>query len=102
MSVPIKLGERMAADRRLWILILLERTPSCSANENLIHAALPDYGHYVSQDTVRADFAWLEEQRLVAIEEIGGLMVARATARGLDVATGRAIVPGVKRPAPGE
>ena len=50
---------------------------------------------------MNADVAWLEEQGLVSREDLGGIIVVKITQRGLDVAEGRAIVPGVKRPGPG-
>lgn len=45
--------------------------------------------------------AGLKEQGLVMVEDIGTVLVARLTERGADVAAGRAIVPGVKRPGAG-
>jgi hypothetical protein len=96
----LNFSERIAQDRRLVILRLLERTPGYSANESLLDLALEDFGHRTSRDQVRADLAWLAEQQLIATEEIGGITIAIATRRGLDVARGKAIVPGVRRPAP--
>jgi hypothetical protein len=93
-------AERIIQDRRLVILRLLERTPCYSANESLLDLALEDFGHRASRDQVRGDLAWLAEQELVTTEEIAGVMIALATRRGLDVARGKAIVPGVRRPAP--
>jgi hypothetical protein len=93
-------AERIAHDRRAVILRLLERTPGYSVNETLLDFALEDFGHRTSHDQVRADLAWLAEQELVAIEEIGNVLIATATRRGLDVARGKAIVPGVRRPGP--
>ena len=93
-------AERIAQDRRLVILKLLERTPGYSANESLLHLALEDFGHRASRDQIRGDLGWLAENGLAAIQEIAGLMIATASPRGLDVACGRAIVPGVRRPAP--
>ncbi len=95
-------AERIAQDRRLVILKLLERTPGYSANESLLDLALEDFGHRTSRDQVRTDLCWLEEQELVTTEEIAGVMIAIATRRGLDAARGKAIVPGVRRPAPGK
>ena len=93
-------SERIAQDRRLVILRLLERTPGYSANESLLDLALEDFGHRTSRDQVCADLAWLAEQQLIATEQIGGITIAITTRRGLDVARGKAIVPGVRRPAP--
>lgn len=87
-------------DRRLVVLLLLEQSEAYSSNEYLLSAALPGFGHQVSQDRLRSDLAWLAEQGLVTVEQLGSLHVATATQRGLDAAAGRAVVPGVKRPAP--
>jgi Fe2+ or Zn2+ uptake regulation protein len=87
-------------DRRLTLLRLLADGDDYSANHYLLHAALPGFGHAVGEDTVRTDLAWLSEQGLVTTNEVGGVLVAKLTGRGDDVAQGRARVPGVKRPRP--
>ena len=99
MSV-VTLKDRLNEDRRLVILRLLAETPEYRLNESTMAAALADFGHAASRDQVRGDFAWLAEQDLVTIEEIAGITIATATARGLDAAMGRTIVPGVRRPSP--
>lgn len=91
----------LAQDRRLSILLLLDASPGGGGNEALLHAALPEFGHSPSTDQVRADLAWLAEQGLATTKDTHGLMVATITARGADVASGRATVPGVKRRRPG-
>lgn len=88
------------ADRRLTILKLLEQSDDYSANEYLLQSALGGFGHNCSSDTVRAELAWLAEQGLAHLDETGGVDVARLTRRGHDAASGRARVPGVKRPRP--
>lgn len=90
----------VAQDRRLSVLLLLEASPGGVGNEALLHAALPDFGHTPSTDQVRGDLAWLAEQGLVTTRDTHGLTVASLTGRGQDVAQGRAVVPGVKRPRP--
>ena len=87
-------------DRRLQILILLSESANYAANEFLLQAALEQFGHAVSQDRLRSDLAWLKEQDLLKIEEVGTVRVATLTTRGDDVATGRATAPGVKRRKP--
>jgi hypothetical protein len=88
----------VAEDRRLSVLLLLEASPGGVGNEALLHAALPDFGHSPSSDLVRVDLAWLAEQGLVTTKDTHGLVVATLTGRGQDVAQGRAVVPGVKKP----
>jgi Fe2+ or Zn2+ uptake regulation protein len=99
MSV-VTLKDRLNEDRRLVILRLLAETPEYRLNESTMAVALEDFGHPVSRDQVRTDFAWLAEQGLVNLEELVEIKIATATVRGLDVAAGRAIVPGVRRPSP--
>jgi len=90
--------QQLAEDRRLSILLLLEASPGGSANEMLLHQVLPDFGHNASLDQVGVDLAWLAEQGLVTVRDLHDLKVASILARGADVAAGRAVVPGVKRP----
>jgi Fe2+ or Zn2+ uptake regulation protein len=88
-------------DRRLSILLVLNESPSYSANAFLVQTAVASiYGHNVSLDTLRTDLAWLAEQGLVHSKTTGDVTVATLTARGVDVAAGRAVQPGVKRPLP--
>lgn len=93
-------ADLMTADRRLVILRILERAPGYTANSSILHSQLDHTGHRCSRDQVKGDVAWLEEQGLVKAEDVGFAVVATVTDRGCDVALGRAIVPGVKRPSP--
>ena len=91
---------RVTEDLRLVVLLLLEQAPGYEANVHVLRSALGDFGHRPSADTLRSELAWLTEQRL-ATTRIAGVLLAKLTERGADVAAGRAIVPGVKRPAVG-
>ena len=88
------------ADRRLTVLLLLADSTGYSANEYTLVAVLSDMGQEVSNDKLHSELAWLQEQGLVSLTKVGGLTIAKLTTRGLDVARGRAVVPGVKRPDP--
>lgn len=90
----------LAADRRLVILRLLADSTGYAANEFILQAILADLAHDVSSDKLRAELAWLHEQGLLTTGSVGGVTIATLTERGLDVARGRARVPGVKRPQP--
>jgi hypothetical protein len=91
----------LTEDRRLSLLLVLEQTPGYSANAFLLRDAIGQiYGHNASLDQVRGDIAWLAEQALVTSRTVGEVMLATLTARGVDAATGRANVPGVKKPMP--
>ena len=89
-------------DRRLTVLRLLAQSPGHGANHYVLQAGLDQMGHKVSRDLLKSELAWLAEQGLVAIEDLGGPVVASLSGRGEDVASGRAVVPGVKKPVPGE
>ncbi|EDQ2494188.1 ArsR family transcriptional regulator, partial [Salmonella enterica subsp. enterica] len=52
-------------------------------------------------DQVKTELRWLEEQSLVRTETLESVLVVWLTERGADVAAGRTIVPGVKRPGAG-
>lgn len=90
------------ADRRLVILRSLNEIQGYSANDSILNDVLFTFGHNISRDEVRTHIRWLEEQGLVMVQKIGErTLVASVTERGVDVATGKARVDGVKRPGPG-
>lgn len=95
----------LTEDRRLCVLRLLSGAPGRETNHYVLKTALRDLGHAVSHDVVLGDLAWLSEQGLVSTTGAcngADLTVAALTARGQDVAEGVAVVPGVKRPMPGD
>ncbi|OIO75438.1 MAG: hypothetical protein COS35_06560 [Zetaproteobacteria bacterium CG02_land_8_20_14_3_00_50_9] len=96
------LAEHKREDRRLLILKALASENDYAISDMVIRSMLREYGHSESADTIRTDIAWLDEQGLVTSERVGVATVAIITDRGLDVANGHSIVPGVRRPRPGE
>lgn len=91
----------LTEDRRLVVLRFLAESVGYHLNTAVLQTALDSLGHAVSRDQVETECAWLAEQGLVMVEIVGPVRVVTLTARGLDVASGRASVPGVKRPGPG-
>jgi len=90
------------ADQRLVILRSLNEIQGYSANDSILNDVLYTFGHNISRDAVRTHMRWLEEQGLITVQKIGErTFVAIITERGVDVATGKARVDGVKRPGPG-
>lgn len=91
-----------AEDERLVILRgLQEDTGGYTANESILHDILATFGHRVGRDRVKTQLVWLAEQGLVKVTtNAAGYMIATLTSRGIDVATGAAATPGVKRPRP--
>jgi len=87
-------------NRRLMILQLLAADSDYSANDTLLQELLALQGNGVSLDVVRTDLAWLAEQDLIMLRELPGCKVATLRSRGIDVANGLAVVPGIARPRP--
>lgn len=96
----MKYANLVDENRRLEILRVLAQDPGYQLNERLIQEALRLTGISSSADQVRSAGAWLAEQGLAEIEDLAGMYLLRATRRGLDVAEGRAVAPGVARPLP--
>ncbi|EGR1082985.1 ArsR family transcriptional regulator [Vibrio cholerae] len=90
--------ELLTEDQRLVILRSLHEMHGYEANESIIDSCLDAFGHKISRDVVRTHLFWLQEQGLVSLRDVGDCQIARLTGRGEDVATGQAVVPGVKRP----
>lgn len=89
------------SDRRLVLLKALESAVQYRANAYLLRRYADVMGHVVSADRIEQDLAWLQEQGMLTLVKELGVSIATLTTRGLDVATGRAVVPGVQQPAPG-
>lgn len=90
--------QHLVHDRRLVLLRLLADLPAYRSNSSVLTMELGAFGHACSRDQVKTELHWLSEQRLVGLEVMGPVLVATATERGLDVARGLAVVPGVARP----
>ena len=64
----------------------------------LLALGWPVFAQAQTSDRVRTDLAWMHEQQLLTVSQVADVHIARITARGQDVAAGRTVVPGVKRP----
>ena len=84
-------------DQRLVILRHLVDANG-SANDSVLNKVLDSYGHKISRQQVKTHLFWLEEQNLVEIDSVMSTDVATITSHGVDVAQGRARVPGVGVP----
>ena len=91
----------LTEDRRLVILRVLLESAGYTANEYLLQSMVERLGHVVSADRVRTDLDWLKEQGLIAVDDVAGVLIARLLERGQDVALGRVVVRGIKRPRAG-
>ncbi|GAB2933545.1 VpaChn25_0724 family phage protein [Rheinheimera gaetbuli] len=84
--------------QRLVVLRLLSEDAGYDLNESILHDGINMVGLDISRDSLRTQLAWLEEQGLIKLSMVGSIRIAKLTERGLDVANGRAKVPGIKRP----
>lgn len=85
-------------DRRRAMLAALMVAPAYMMPARALREQINLVGYAVSLDRLVIDCAWLAEMGLVAWNN----EVATLTDRGADVVLGRAQVPGVKRPEPGQ
>ncbi|WP_175716572.1 ArsR family transcriptional regulator [Burkholderia anthina] len=90
----------LAEDRRLVILRVLMDSAAYTTNEFILLDLVNRFGHVVSTDRLHADLDWLQEQELLTFDIVADVRIAKLTVRGVDVAAGRAVVTGVKRPRP--
>jgi hypothetical protein len=88
-------------DQRLVLLRLLAEDADYKVNTSILQKGLEMYGHNVSRDKLHTEIAWLAEQGLVAFDQLNSVKVVTLNQRGLDVAQGKSVVPGIKRPGPG-
>jgi hypothetical protein len=93
-------NDHFSAHLRIALLRQLLDAPEYRANSSILHSIMPKLGLSATRDQIKTELAWLREQSLVAIDDLDGLLVVTATERGIDVAEGRAVVPGVQRPTP--
>lgn len=85
--------------RRLAMLLALFFAPGYTLARVVLRDHVERTGYVMSGDLAATEVAWLAEQGFV--DRLGDGVV-RLTARGVDIALGRASSPGVRRPLPGE
>lgn len=98
----MKYSDTIAQDRRLLLLRALREAHGYTAPARLLRSFLESFGRAVSADSLAVELSWLAEQDLIESRAPEGETIVTLTQRGLDVAQGAAIVPGVRRPEPGE
>lgn len=98
MSYP----EKVTEDIRLRVLQALSASPEYTQPESAVLAALESVGHRISETRLISESAWLGETGLLLRQPVGAIAILTLTPRGLDVASGREVFPGVARPRPGE
>ncbi|SEQ59551.1 hypothetical protein SAMN05428995_105239 [Loktanella sp. DSM 29012] len=84
--------------RRLSILRHLERSSDYTSNASILIDVVNGVGVSTTEDQMRAALAWLADAELIEMTDHGHVVIATATVRGAEVALGRSVHPGVKRP----
>jgi len=92
---------QLTEHRRLSILRHLECAPEYTSNASILLDVVMAHGIASTHDQIRSALTWLAEQELIVLDDHGHVMIAVATERGADVARGRVVQPGVKRPSAG-
>lgn len=93
--------ETLSKHRRLTILRFLADSPEYTSNASILVEVCNGFGVTSTRDQVAGDVAWLKEQGMASFDDHGAVMVVTASARGVEIAQGKARHEGVKRPGPG-
>lgn len=93
-------GATLQKHRRLAILRFLKDCDGYTANGSIIRDVVNGVGVASTADQITTELSWLKEQGLIALEDLGSLLLATATARGVEIAQGIASHPGIQRPSP--
>lgn len=93
--------EILHEDQRYLTLLSLVHM-GFDGNSNMIKTALDAYGHRVSSSEIELLLSWLSAFGLVELSKIGPFTKAKLTQKGQDVAEGREVIHGVRRPKAGE
>ena len=88
--------------RRIAILRFLEESPGYTSNVSILTDVLNSnhIGINTTRDQTTTELSWLAENGFVTLGGREDFRVATATARGVEVAMGRATHPDIQRPGP--
>lgn len=92
----------ISEEARLVILRELAEQPNYSLSETLLQPVLETFGVSRSREWIREELRRLADLGAVRLADAGSVVIATATAKGLDHAAGRLVIEGVKRPSPRE
>jgi hypothetical protein len=89
-------------DLRMLILGILYKEPQYTANQETILRRLDQFGVVASRAHVRTELAWLAGIDAVIDKACGGVAIATLTDSGAEHVEGRALIPDIRPPRPGE
>jgi len=90
-------AEQLRAERRRYILDILDRSQPPKLNHRSLAVILEQYGLRPADEELRRDLQWLHQSGLLNIEHLDNLVLAELTERGRDVSADRLRVDGVSR-----
>ena len=73
---------------RLAILRFLEDAPQHTSNASMLAELLPGVGVVYTRDQIVTELTWLKDQGFVELDDLGSVLVAEATERGVEIANG--------------
>jgi len=94
----MSLAQVASEHRRLAILRALTDSPEYTSNLSVMTDLVNGFGVPSSRDQVDGDASWLAEQGLIERKDHAGFIILQARERGIDVASGRSAIAGVRRP----
>jgi len=92
-------AENVTAARRLAILLALYFSAGYTLPRPALRSQVALTGYIASSTKMAAEIYWLIEMELIEPLELDAV---RLTSRGEDIALGRSLTPGVRRPSPEE
>ncbi len=87
-------------DLRLVLLRCLKTQPAYQGNDNILQHEAKYFGLNRSRDVIKNELRWLAEMGAVKLDDLGSVLVATLTRRGLDHVEGLATIEGVNKPSP--
>lgn len=96
----MSLSEIEREHRRIAILRHLADCSEYTGNAAILQDVLNGLGIPSTRAQTLGELVWLADQGLLKTEDRGGFVLAELTREGLDVAKGRRVYPGIRRPSP--
>jgi hypothetical protein len=93
-------SQTLSRHRRLVILQFLKDCAEYTCNASILQEVLIGRQLPSSSDQVITELVWLREQGFLHYTDSGDFIVVTGTSRGVDIARGLALHPGVLRPSP--
>ena len=90
-----RLGDAWRRTLRRRVLEVLQASGERSASDAVIMLVITDEMFSASEDQLRGELEWLQDQGLITVTDHGDVWTCQLTRRGSQVATGRADTVGV-------